>query len=222
MKNNLSITIPNIGTRKAEKLWPKINAIVAKEGIASMSVNIGAHDVNAEITHMVKKDEKPYILQFNDHTCQLVTMMNAFIYWGEKLPFKYKSEKFWDMVEECCGAEDSPIRDIDPAEEKLKIIRIYNRCTTFKGLKKWMRKQFDLNHLIDFALCRQNDLHSCVIVGYDKAHDSFKVINGKILTNESVIEYVSWERLIKHASNKKGHSWVINHTQALMLNDLPF
>lgn len=150
------------------------------------------------------KKEKKYILQGNDMTCQLVTLLNFLIYKKGKSPIKYRSKEFNSIIRECTVTISGAIYDIKPA---LKILNLsLKKSPKFKSLKRfknWIIRELDKGNCIDFCFYHpRSNLHSVLIVGYDKYHEGFKVINTQMFTNETSIEYLSWEELTKRCYNR--------------------
>ncbi len=81
-----------------------------------------------------------FILQSKDSACQLITLMNALLYWDGKCDLKYKSAEFLDLLDICGGTHGSII-DIHPAYGYLSLKKGATcKAKTFDGLKKWMIK----------------------------------------------------------------------------------
>lgn len=223
MKANLSITFRNVGVRKAENIQKYLTSrLLPKYNIKSAGYRIDNFDVlEAEI--LVKNvNEKDYIKQYDDYACQLITLINACIYKTGKSPLKYKSKKFYDLIEECCGCDNTaPPRDIDPALKKLNLELIYSNRKTLSALKKWIINNVEKGEVIDFCLMREKGLHSCLIVGYNKELKSFKVINALLNTKENAVEYLTWGQLtnLVPKDSKPDVQAILNTTSRIFFYD---
>lgn len=218
MAQNLSITLRSVGKRKANIIQDKIHKIMDLYNIKSAGFRLDYFDVNDDFTHIHNINEKKYINQYDDHSCKLITLLNAYIYKYDKRPIEYKSDDFYDLVEDCCGSHTSPIIYIEVADIKLNIKRVQFKGSTIEGLKRFCINKLKDNkgYMIDFSLVRKNCLHSCLLVEYYFDTKAFKTINSKCLQSKNPVEYLTWEILTKHAKGRDAND-CMNGTNAIKI-----
>ena len=123
-------------------------------------------------------------------------MLNYLIHVDGKSPLKYDSRKFWKFLE----GHDGKMGAVQNPQKLLKKLGLEHvDCPKFKSMrmfKSWLIRNVKEGHCVDFASCKKiGGLHSLLIIDYNKAYDSFKCVNAQFLTNESPIEYLTFEQL---------------------------
>ena len=86
---NLSITLNKVGLRKSKIIQSEIMDLMEKHNIKSASFITDYKDINDITTFFHHKNELEYIYQYNDYSCQLITLLNAFINKYGKSPLGY-------------------------------------------------------------------------------------------------------------------------------------
>lgn len=139
-----------------------------------------------------------YILQtVGDGSCSLVTLLNFCVFKNGKLPIKYRSKEYMELLEECSGLA-GPILYIKPALDKLKLR--YENCPKFRSMKKlkiWLNDNLLIGNQISFCMGHPRfNLHSILITNYYKTTNKYKVFNAQLYTKTNTIEYLTFKEIL--------------------------
>lgn len=148
-----------------------------------------------------KIKNKQYILQGNDNYCQLITLLNFLIHKTGESPIKYHSKEFTKIVRKCKGFMGTINPDSLLKELNLKF-QYSPKFTSIVRFKKWVIYQLKNGHCIDFTFYHPRyNLHSVLLINYNKKCGGFKVINAQLYTDKDAVEYLSWDELTKECYN---------------------
>ncbi len=142
---------------------------------------------------------RKYILQKQDFSCAFITLLNFHIHKTGKTPIRYNTKRYWNFLKEHDGKNGACL-ELDQLAERIGLK--YIDCPKFKSLgrfKSWLIQMLKERKLIDLAFYNRNGtggLHSTLVVSYNSVFNSFKCINAQLNTNESPIEYLTFEQLM--------------------------
>jgi len=216
MANNLSVTFRNVGNRKAAKMHDNLIELIEDYDVSSASIridNLDISDIEQQQVVVCNREEKNYILQGEDSSCQLITLLNAYIYKTGRSPIKYRSKHFYKLLT-TCGGDAGGIVSIQPASEELNLEFKRNRIRnkSLQTLKKWIIMHLKKDNPIDFSIWHPRwNGHSFLIVEHKRytntggaKTDIFKCINAQLNTEENAVEHLSWEQIIATTVHKEG------------------
>jgi hypothetical protein len=153
-------------------------------------------------------DCKPYLFQSRLGTCQLTALLNFIVELKGRSPLKYESSNFMKIIMNCHNSRDEGGEYITPALKhlKLRLINLTDKThNSLRLLKRQMIIALEAGEMIQFAFHHPHEMiHFVLVTDYYRAYDSFRVINAQLLTNETVIEYLSFRELTKMCCVKDG------------------
>jgi len=131
-------------------------------------------------------DNKPYVLQKAGKSYSNVVSENNF--WIELIGFNPFAGQYYN------GEKDNPAFSF-----VVKMVDLPCR-SSLVNLKKIMINELHNGKMLQFGFPHPDGFnHSALITHYYPKYDSFRVINAQLLTNDGVVEYVTFETLTKAA-----------------------
>ncbi len=152
-----------------------------------------------------------FIIQGNDTTCRLVTLLNAHIWKHGKSPLEYGTKEYYEFYEGVNGHK----RYLEKEAYDLINADFENFSGNGRTFFKWFHQHITSGNCIDMSSYCKN-LHSFLVCAYDSYFDSYMCVNSQIYTKKIAVEWLPYPIIINGTVGKN----TIKYFQNIKLNSI--